>query len=179
MQHSQRGAALLVALILLLILTLIGVSGMNSVGLQERMAGSLSLRADYFEAAEAGLRDAERYLSAAALPAFANADGRYLFERNQCRFDTLADAAQFYGACSSMALSASGLTRRTGEGSDSIDVRYLIELLDGSGLTRDKGLELGEIEELALYRITVMAAARTDGNAVADPMVVLQSTYLR
>lgn len=179
MRHNQRGAALLVALILLLILTLAGVSGMSSVGLQERMAGSLSLRAEYFEAAEAGLREAESYLSTSTLPTFDNTGGLYLFDRSQCLFDTLDDATQFYGSCSSLALSASGITRRTGEGADSIDVRYLIEYLDGSGVTLDSELELGEIEELSLYRITAMAAPITDGQVVADPIVVLQSTYLR
>lgn len=179
MRQRQSGAALLVALVLLLVLTLIGVSGMTSVGLQERMAGSLSERAGYFEAAEAGLRHAERYLSSAVVPAFDNSAGRYRFERSDCRFDRSGDAASFYAGCSSVRFSAVGFTRRTGESDDSIDVRYLIEHLEGAGVTRDKGLELGELEELQLYRITVLAAPRIGGEAVADPLIVLQSTYLR
>lgn len=178
MRNEQRGATLLVALVLLLLLTLIGVSGMSSVGLQERMAGSLGERAIYFEAAEAGLRDAERYLSNAVVPAFDNSAGKYLFERGSCRFDQAADASNFYAACSSVPFSASGFTRREDESEDGLDVRYLIEHLDGSRVTRDKGLELGALEELALYRITVMAAPR-NGDEIADPVVILQSTYLR
>lgn len=179
MPNKQRGAALLVALLLLLALTLAGVSGMTSIGLQERMAGSLSERAAYFEAAEAGMRHAERYLSSAVVPAFDNTAGKYRFDRTHCRFDQASNAASFYATCSSVRFSDSGFTRRAGENDDSMDVRYLIEHLEGAGVTRDKGLELGAREELALYRVTVMAAPRVDDAAVADPLVILQSTYLR
>lgn len=178
MRNEQRGAALLVALVMLLLLTLIGVSGMTSVGLQERMAGSLGERAVYFEAAEAGLRHAERYLSGAVVPSFDNSEGRYRLERDACRLDQPSDAASFYTGCSNMSFSSSGFTRRNAENDDSVDVRYLIEHLEGAGVTRDKGIELGALEELELYRITVMAAPR-NGNDVADPVVILQSTYLR
>lgn len=179
MPNKQQGATLLVALILLLALTLAGVSGMSSVGLQERMAGSLGERAAYFEAAEAGMRHAERYLSSAVVPTFDNTAGKYHFNRTQCRFDQASNATSFYDSCSSVRFSDSSFTRRAGESGESIDVRYLIEHLEGAGVTRDKGLELSDLEELALYRITVMAAPRDGDAAVADPLVILQSTYLR
>lgn len=37
--HSQRGMALLVSLVFLLVLTLIGLSSMQNATLQEKMAG--------------------------------------------------------------------------------------------------------------------------------------------
>ena len=55
----QRGMALLVSLIFLLLLTLIGVSSMQNATLQEKMAGSVSLRNQSFQGAEAALRVGE------------------------------------------------------------------------------------------------------------------------
>ncbi|MHC8385420.1 pilus assembly PilX family protein [Pseudomonas sp. LB3P14] len=57
--HSQRGMALLVSLVFLLLLTLIGLSSMQSATLQEKMAGSVSLRNQSFQSAEAALRVGE------------------------------------------------------------------------------------------------------------------------
>ncbi|EJN29331.1 Tfp pilus assembly protein PilX [Pseudomonas sp. GM78] len=56
---SQRGMALLVSLVFLLLLTLIGISSMQNATLQEKMAGSLGLRNQSFQAAEAVLRVGE------------------------------------------------------------------------------------------------------------------------
>lgn len=175
MRDRQGGAALLVALVLLLILTLSGVAGLSSVGLQERMAGSLGERASHFEAAEAALRAGENSLKGTSLPSFDNSGGHYLYSRSDCRFDSAADAASFYTGCSSVTLSASDFTRRSGETADAIDARYLIEQLDGAGVSRDKSLELGAIEELTLYRITALAGRSGE----SAPTVILQSTYLR
>jgi type IV pilus assembly protein PilX len=54
-----RGSVLIVSLVILLVLTLLGISGMNSTVLQERMAGNLQEGLSAFQAAEAGLRDGE------------------------------------------------------------------------------------------------------------------------
>ena len=57
--HTQRGMALLVSLVFLLLLTLIGLSSMQNATLQEKMAGSVSLRNHSFQGAEAALRVGE------------------------------------------------------------------------------------------------------------------------
>ena len=57
--HHQRGMALLVSLVFLLLLTLIGISSMQNATLQEKMAGSVALRNQSFQAAEAALRIGE------------------------------------------------------------------------------------------------------------------------
>ncbi|RON21361.1 pilus assembly protein PilX [Pseudomonas brassicacearum] len=57
--HVQRGMALLVSLVFLLLLTLIGLSSMQNATLQEKMAGSVSLRNQSFQGAEAALRVGE------------------------------------------------------------------------------------------------------------------------
>lgn len=66
--RSERGAALLIALVLLLVLTILGVTAMQTTNLQERMAGNLRARTVAFEAAEAALRDGEEYLEAFTVP---------------------------------------------------------------------------------------------------------------
>lgn len=66
-RHRQGGAVLLVAMVMLLILTLIGVAGIDSSGMQTRMANNQRERIIAFQAAEAGLMAAERYLENADL----------------------------------------------------------------------------------------------------------------
>jgi type IV pilus assembly protein PilX len=65
-------------MVLLLLLTLMGIAAMQGATLQERMAGNLEQSDLAFQAAEAGLRDAEAWLKAqVVLPAFDNTDGFY------------------------------------------------------------------------------------------------------
>ena len=54
-RRQERGAALVIGLILLLLLTLLAVSGMNSASLEFIMAGNEQYRANAFQAAEAGI----------------------------------------------------------------------------------------------------------------------------
>lgn len=58
-QRQARGSVLIVALVILLVLTLLGISGMNTTTLQERMVGNLQEGLSSFQAAEAGLRYGE------------------------------------------------------------------------------------------------------------------------
>jgi type IV pilus assembly protein PilX len=51
----QHGAALVIGLLLLLVLTILAVSGMNSASLEFVMAGNEQYRANAFSAAEAGI----------------------------------------------------------------------------------------------------------------------------
>ncbi len=63
----QQGAVLITALVLLVVLTLLGVSGMQNTILEERMAGNYRDSQIAFESAEAALRTGEnRMLTLAA-----------------------------------------------------------------------------------------------------------------
>jgi type IV pilus assembly protein PilX len=60
MKHSnpsarQRGAALIIGLILLVVLTLLAVSGMNTASTELRMSGNEQFRKRAFEASESGI----------------------------------------------------------------------------------------------------------------------------
>lgn len=59
---KQRGAVLVVSLVMLLMLTLIGISSMSTVTLEEKMVGNMRDHNLAFQAAEAGMRDAGTWL---------------------------------------------------------------------------------------------------------------------
>ena len=60
--RRQRGAALIVALILLVVVTLLALSNLQTVALEEKMTGATYDRQLAFQAAEAALREAEQYV---------------------------------------------------------------------------------------------------------------------
>lgn len=66
---SERGATLVVVLVLLLVMTLLGLASLRSTVLEERMSSNLLDRSIGFQTAEAALREAEAIV-AAAPPAF-------------------------------------------------------------------------------------------------------------
>lgn len=55
LRGKQRGATLIVGLILLMVLTVLGVSGMNTSRMEVRMAGNTQFRQDAFQLAESGI----------------------------------------------------------------------------------------------------------------------------
>src|SRR3954465_11325135 len=59
----QRGAVLFIALIMLLLLTLIGITTMQVTLLQERMAGGFRVQHQAFEATESTLKTARSSLN--------------------------------------------------------------------------------------------------------------------
>ncbi|MDZ7748187.1 MAG: PilX N-terminal domain-containing pilus assembly protein [Halofilum sp. (in: g-proteobacteria)] len=62
--HRERGAALIVSLIMLLAMTILGVTAARTTALQERMAGNLRQHSIAFEASEATLRRGEAWIEA-------------------------------------------------------------------------------------------------------------------
>lgn len=60
----QRGVALVVALVLLVVATLIGLAGIRGTNLQERMSANMYDRSLAFQRAEAALRAAEEAITA-------------------------------------------------------------------------------------------------------------------
>ncbi len=60
--NRQKGAVLAVSLIILLVMTIIGLQGMSSTTLEERMSRNYRDSQLSFQAAETALRDAETYV---------------------------------------------------------------------------------------------------------------------
>lgn len=72
---TQRGAVLIVSMLLLLIMTLIGVTGMRNTTLEEKMVGNTRDLQLAFNAAEGALRRSEDLLRVVNLPNFVAYDG--------------------------------------------------------------------------------------------------------
>jgi len=76
-QALQRGSALIVSLVMLLLLTLIGVAGMKDTLLQEKMVGNVRDREIALQAAESALRAAETSLGLPTALNITNNNGLY------------------------------------------------------------------------------------------------------
>lgn len=79
----QRGIALVVTLLLLLIVTLLGLAAMRGTLLQERMAANAMARAFAFQAAEAVLREAEAVAAGRPAPPAAGCNNGICVEPTQ------------------------------------------------------------------------------------------------
>ncbi len=78
--RSQRGAVLIVALVLLLVLTILGTAGIRDTAMEERMAGNFRDYSAALAAAEAALRSGELSLESTTTfqsMLFSGTDGTY------------------------------------------------------------------------------------------------------
>ena len=66
--RNQKGVSLLIVLLLLLIMTLLGIAGLRSTIMEEKMSSNLLDRSIAFQSVEAALREAE--VTAAGAPVF-------------------------------------------------------------------------------------------------------------
>jgi type IV pilus assembly protein PilX len=81
--RAQRGSVLIVGLILLLVMTMLGLSNISGTTLQEKMAGNTRDRAISFSVAETALRDAENAAQNSNVAIYtSNTAGYYDIESN-------------------------------------------------------------------------------------------------
>ncbi len=177
---SQHGVVLIVSLIILLVMTVIGTSSMNSVTLEERMVSNAYDDNLSFQAAEAGLNDCEaRLVTRAFSPkdkgsfwqagyAAGNYGGSIDWYDDATLWDTSVDEVQAY------AEGASGFTAlSTGAGKLAADPLCFYEHLDDVKWG-GKGWE-GVEQKLEVWNTNVRGVGASS-NAVS----VLQSTvYVR
>ncbi len=77
-RSRQRGAALLVGLVLLLILTILGISSLNDTVVQNKMSGAMQDTNSALQAADSAVREAEAYIDGlTTLAGFVNSSGLY------------------------------------------------------------------------------------------------------
>ena len=166
---QQSGAALVIALIFLLLMTLLSTSTMRSAAMQERMAGNTR---DYnlgFQAAEAALREAEDYLrTTAALPEFDDSGAHYVVNSaNRPAWHTYppSDGSGYISYPADIA----GTAQRP---------RYYLERLVTA---RPPGTETETgtaIDEIFYFRITAVGyGGAVDGGGSPLTSVVLSSVY--
>jgi len=166
--RNERGSVLVTGMVMLLLLTLMGVAAMQGANLQERMAGNLEQYDLAFQAAEAGLRDAEAWLSGIdPLPDFDGTGGCYVPANPdappQWKIEGRWDDGDGARSCQ-------------GEGFAEDPPRYIVEYMatiDTGG--NDDVSFPGEKEDgLGMYRITSRGAG-PNGRS----FVFLQTTFVR
>ena len=174
-RSAQSGAALVVVLMLLLIITLLGLASMRGSLMQERMAGYTQGRALAFQAAEAGLRQAEITirdggdLDLSAAPVGSCSAGKCGRPDYSKSTEVWAEAGFWAGD-----KVASGTAVKSGE--LTITPKYIIEYF-GTGKNGEIGspIDMGKIPpsppEQKIYRVTAYAA--TPGGVEA----MVQSLY--
>ncbi|MFO1349040.1 MAG: PilX N-terminal domain-containing pilus assembly protein [Pseudomonadales bacterium] len=193
-QAAQRGAALIVGLIMLLLLTLIGVAGMRDTLLQQKMVANSKDREAALQSAESALRAAEDALGKPSVLAMTGSGGLYnvgvatpptILQRGT--YEESAFWRQWNWAANSIAYGFSLV------GVDpSNPPRYVVEQLPkgsavsggssgsgSSGVTAedwrgDDGTGSGAGVDYTQYRITARGIGRT-----TDAVVFLQSTFRR
>jgi len=151
-RRGEGGIALVVALVFLLVLTILGVTAMQTATLQERMAGNARDRTLALQAAEFALRDAEALLAGGVT--------------NGSQFHDLEDAPDW------TALNCpSGDTQTVNIPNAALatDPCYFIEPFnEGTSLVPGEEVPPGTI----VYRITAVATGQSP-----DSRVVLRSSY--
>jgi type IV pilus assembly protein PilX len=181
LKHRQQGAALIVGLIMLLLLTLIGVAGMRDTLLQEKMVGNMIDREVALQAAESALRTAEDKIAKAGTVSL-SVDGIGV-QNVLPRTPTNVTESAFWHArpWNNTDSAVYGFTLPQ----VAAQPRYVIEFVgqtDGSGYASGGSATLVLSEELSSdvqtgsikydYRVTARATGIT-----TDSEVVLQSTY--
>jgi type IV pilus assembly protein PilX len=168
-RSRQSGIAMVVALMMLLVLTIIGTAAARMTLMEERMTGNTQDRGIAFQAAEAALRDGEAFLQSPVLPDFEGDEG--LYQPADPDEDPLwrtvdwddDDEVRVYD----------GLEDAPGALAEA-ESRYFIEQLPrvptpGEDLSADS-----PVDEASFFRVTARGTG-VSGNAIAT----LQTTYKR
>lgn len=166
----QTGAVLITALALLIVLTLLGLSGMQNTILEERMAGNYRDRQVAFEAAEAALREGERRVADTAVFNGLNWNGTDGSHEGDGTLDPF-DSSAWAGAGYAVAVNDASLNYET-----SAPPMHLVERLPEIDMP-ESSLVKGFPEQppkIRYYRTTSRGQGKTTGTEV-----LLQSTYFR
>jgi type IV pilus assembly protein PilX len=168
---KQKGAVLIVSMIFLVIMTLIGMAGIEVTGLEEKMAAQSRDRQMAFEAAEAALHDGEAYLeSVVTMPAFDGSNGLYT-----PKTDGTNNWDDWSALGTSVRSMRSQVTDSDKKGFSQLSAfaTYIIEELAASA--PDDSKEAGKAkEQRRYYRITARAVGLSSSSEVK-----LQSVYKR
>lgn len=168
-RNRQSGAALIVALLFLVMLTLLSTSSMRSSMMQERMSGHMRDWNISFQGAEASLRAAERFLSETpTLPEFDGTNGLYpvnSINRPIWTGDTPTDGGGYVTYPETMPYVA-------------VQPKYFIEKLNSvrpAGTETETGTPTVEI---FFYRVTAVGyGGAVDGGGVPLSSVVLSTVF--
>jgi type IV pilus assembly protein PilX len=170
LQTHQTGAVLIVSLIMLLLLTLIGVTGMQTTSLEEKMTSNMRDKDLAFQAAESALNAAETTLNPvppAVLPTFTDAGTGGFYSSTPTTPITDVSLLDSFWTDAARQKATSTVT---GLGNGIATPRYIIQVM---GATDCPGAALGSLL-CTNYRIT----ARATGGST-NAVVILESIYSR
>lgn len=161
---AQRGTVLIVSLLILLILTIIGVSSMQSSTLEEKMASNSRDRNIGFQSAESSMREAEIYIeSLVTTGGFTNANGLY---------SAIEDEPDPFAAGT---WTTSGATRTATPPGGSAAAQYFITR---AGTIVDESMGGGlELPPTARQDITIFRITGRGRGATADGAEVMLRSY--
>lgn len=166
---KQHGAVLVMSLLMLFVLTLVGVSSINTTTMEEKMSGNTRNRHLAFQSAESAIRDAERFIEDSVInPAaqFNGAGGLYALGNGPSTaeavtpawWDTAANSKRTYA---DVIQDVSALPR------------YVIESLGGSAVPNDpnaggqeEGPGAGGQGTIQIFRITAQGTGLTPNSIV-------------
>ena len=173
-RKNQRGVTLVIVLLLLLVITILGLTAMRGTVMQERMSGNSASRATAFQLAEGVLREVEGDLATTGRPVMPGAG----CSAGKCAMVT-GGAASAWEATGFWTTAGGYATSDLQEGAGNIQ-RYVIEDMgDGRGESagcpgeEDMGAPACSAAGTAVrnYRITVFSQMSNGAQ------VLLQSTY--
>lgn len=168
----QRGSALIIALLFLLVMTVIGVAGMQGTTQQEKMAGNMRNHNLAFQAAEAALRAGEMFVDPVKIGTTCNRPAASAFNETNGLLQpksTGGDDGAFWMAYD---------TQWTGGNSRQLASNTLAELAEQPRYVIEDISSLDPLCAAATppthdcYRITARGVGGT-----TDAIVILQSTY--
>jgi type IV pilus assembly protein PilX len=178
--RRQQGVALVVALVLLLVVTIIGLASMRGTSLQERMSANMYDRSLAFQRSEAALRAAEEAISDEAL--IASLGGKDCSGTNAC---TNASLTAFAAGGANWTDVTSDHTVNGGntEGTPQYHIQFMGTGSAPSMLGLNENADFGNYgstytpDNVGYYRVTVRSSDPAEAGDRA--IVVLQSTVRR
>jgi len=168
--NRQRGVVLVVSLIMLLVVTLIAVSGMQGTVMEEKMAGNTRDRNLAFQVAESAVREGEMFIeNIVSLGGFNGSAG--LFSRT--------DAEPYYGASGTWSTTSQHVVANENYGAYQTPqyfVKHLTTVIGTEGALNMSGYGDNKgTGDVTVFKIT---ARGTGGNADSAE-VILRSHYGR
>ncbi len=167
----QRGVVMVIALIALLLLSLIGTTSMRSSTMQEKISGNMRDQDLAFQAAEAGLREAEAYIeSITTLAQFNNSGGLYkIGDAPDVYAAWPADARDYnnatFGALGDIATAPEYIIEIRGTVDESVNTA--LNLSGGYGISSGTG-------DIFIFKIHARGTGSTDTS-----QVVLRTNYAK
>lgn len=177
-RKSQRGVAIIVALVLLVVVTLVGLAAVRGTIMQQKMTANFYDREVAFQAAEAALRQGEAAVQAASSPSsFRDCSPS---STTKCVPNPFADSTLPTAATVSVATTAFDATKLAAS-----QPQYVVEYLGNFTIPPPSVHQLsnctgyspcGALNTADFYRITARSGDTTVGDRAT---VVLQTVYRR